>query len=55
MIARLKVLELANSLLFIGDKRALFEKIKTLHNRCAGNKEKNSVVYGKTYNERVND
>ena len=43
-MARLEVLELANSPLCIGEKGALFEKIETLYNGCTDDKKRNSVV-----------
>ena len=55
MVARLEVLKLANVLLCIGDKEALFKKMKTLCTRYIGDKKKNSIVYSKTRKERVSD
>ena len=55
IVAKLEVLELANGPLCIGEKGALFEKMETLYNGYMGHKKRNSVVHGKTCEERVND
>ena len=55
IVTRIEVIELASGPLRIGEKRALFKKIETSHNRHAGDKKRNSLVHRKTRSKSASD